>query len=385
MNTYDVIIIGSGASGMFAAAAAVQRGRSIAIIDMGVAPARKVAVSGGGRCNFTNTAAARDTYFGENPDFVRGVLARVTPNDILTWAAQHGLRTVEKASGQYFCATGAADIVRALQSDIRGAKQILNTTVVNVTKSDDIFTVHTNNGEIKSRAVIVASGGVSFPTLGVTDIGYKIAKSFGHKIVPVRPALCAIATDVFSNDLSGISVRAQIQIGKSEINDSLLFTHFGIGGPAAYRATVRDINSDIKINLLPNTNVFELLKSAKTTRGKKSVQSVLGAYLPTRVAKWAIGDVTKNIADYKDTELQQIANKINNIVIPRGNYKLHGMQSAEVVRGGVSTAEISPKTMESKLCSGLFLAGEVIDIAGDLGGFNLHWAWATGRIAGQNA
>ena len=163
----------------------------------------------------------------------------------------------------------------------------------------------------------------------------------------------------------------------------MLFTHFGIGGPAVYRATVRNFN-DIIINLLPDINVYDLFQKAKQTSGRKTVSNILADKLPLRLARWLCSD-TKNIADYKDSDLKSIADKINRLVIPKEDIKLHSLQSAEVVRGGVDTSKISSKTMESKLCKGLYFAGEVLDIAGDLGGFNLHWAWASGRIAGENA
>lgn len=385
MKQYDVIIIGAGAAGLSAARTAIARGRRVVVLDMGAAPARKVMASGGGRCNFTNTAATSDRYFGQNPEFVRGALARVSPDDILKWMQNHNLEYVEKAPGQYFCASGAADVVDALTHDANGAKIVLNATVLNISKRDDTFIIQTQNDLYTGKSVIVATGGISFPTLVVSDLGYKIAKQFGHKIVPVRPALCAIATNAFSPELAGISIPVEIRIGRARINDSLLFTHFGIGGPAVYRATVRDIGDDICINLLPRIDVYEFLRNAKRTDGRKSLQNILAAELPLRLARWIAGTDVKNIADYKDTELKNIANRICNIIIPRAAIKLHGMPSAEVVRGGVATVDVSSKTMESKFCTGLYFAGEVLDIAGDLGGFNLQWAWASGIVAGMNA
>lgn len=385
MKKYDVIIIGAGAAGLAAAGIAVKRGRNVAIMDCGASPARKVAVSGGGRCNFTNLAAGRDRYFGKNPDFVRGALSRVTPHDILQWATAHNIEYVEKAPGQYFCATTARAVVDALRRDANAAQLMTNTTVTDVQYDNDMFTVQTSSGDYQAHSVIVATGGISFETLGVSDAGYKIAKSFGHKIVPVRPALCAIATHAFDGAPVGAAILAEITIGRDIIRDSMLITHFGIGGPATYRATVRDIDTGIKINMMPGADAYEILRAARTSSGRKSVHSVLSAYMPTRIARWITNDSDKNIADYNDASLRQITERIQNIVIAATDIKLHGMQSAEVVRGGVSTADVSSKTMESKLRPGLFFAGEVLDIAGDLGGFNLHWAWASGRIAGENA
>lgn len=385
MKKYDVIIIGAGASGIFSAIYALARGRRVAILDMGDVPLRKVMISGGTRCNFTNTAASQNRYFGENPDFVRSAIAQFTPFDMLDWVAQHHIQTIQKAAGQYFCADGAVDITNALINSVTSADLYTNTAVTGIDKKNQSFSVETARGTFSAESVIIATGGVSFPNTGVSDIGYKIAKQFGHKIIPVRPALCAIATNMFSSDLAGISMPVEITIGKEKFTDSVLFTHFGIGGPATYRATVRDISSGIHINLMPGVDIYNLLRGAKKSDGRRSVQSVLSQYMPNRIARWIAQDNTKNIADFKDSDLKQIATKISDIFIPRDKIKLHGMQSAEVVRGGIATDAISSKTMESKICPGLFFVGEVLDVAGDLGGFNLHWAWASGYVAGQNA
>ena len=383
MKQYDVVIIGAGAAGLAAAAVAVERGRRVAMFEMGNVPARKVMASGGGRCNITNSAVAYNRYFGENPNFVRGAIARVKPDDILNWARAHKIKLVEKDAGRYFCANGAQDVVNALLRDAHGTDIFVKTTVTDINPHSGNFTVSTAHGDYLAQSVIIATGGVSFATLGVSDFGHKIAKKFGHKIIPVRPALCAIATNTFSPELAGISVNAQITVGKAKIKDSMLFTYFGIGGPAIYRATVRD-QDNLIINIAPDVDVFECLRNAKTSDGRKTVAGILSGILPVRVAKWICPD-TRHIADFRNDELSQIARRINNIFISRKDIKLHNLASAEVVRGGVDTSQISSKTMESKLCPGLFFVGEVLDVAGDLGGFNLHWAWASGRVAGQNA
>ena len=384
MKQYDVIIIGAGASGLFAGATAIQNGHTVAIIDMGATPARKVAVSGGGRCNFTNTAASSEHYFGKNKNFVRGALARFSPTDMLDWAQKHSLKVVEKAPGQYFCTDGANAVVRALVADTKHCDKIFNTTVTDVDKESDCFVVHTTNEDMKCDKIIIATGGISFATLGVSDIGYKIAKKFGHKIIPIRPALCAIETKTFTSELSGVSLPVSIQIERNKICDSMLFTHTGVGGPAIYRATVRDLDNEIVIDLAPDTNMYDYLCAYKQTNGKKSVAGIISQILPDRVAQWVCRDkASSRIADMRDTELRDIANRINHIVISTSDIKLHTLASAEVVRGGVDTADVSSKTMESKLCHGLYFTGEVMDIAGDLGGFNLQWAWASGFTAGN--
>ncbi len=385
MKVYDIIIIGAGASGLWAARTALARGKTVAILEMKNSAARKVAISGGGNCNITNTDANYTRYFGKNPNFVRSALSALTPNDILEWARGHKLSLYEKTPGRFFCKNGASAVVDALMHDASGSDFFWDTNVQNVKKENDVFITETCHGIFKSKSVIVATGGTSFGTLGVSDIGFKVAKSFGHKIVPVRPALCAMSFKYFPTDFSGVSVVSEIKIGKQKIIDDLLFTHFGIGGPAAYRASVRDITDGLYINLAPDIDLRAMLNDAKHINGRKKLSTVLAEILPTRVAKWIAGDTDKNIADLNKDLINLIAEKTQNIFIPVHDIKYHNLQSAEVIRGGVDTENISSKTMESKLCSGLFFAGEVIDIAGDLGGFNLHWAWASGHTAGTYA
>ncbi len=386
MKKYDVIIIGAGAAGLTAARHALENGRRTAVFDIGDNPARKVALSGGGRCNFTNAAAAHNRYFGRNQDFVRGAIARICPDDMLQWARErHNLSFVEKSPGQYFCVQGAGAVVDALMADCNDADFYFNASVRDVAKTSDGFLVQAGRIQAQCQSIIIATGGISFPAAGVSDAGYVIAKNFGHKIVPVRPALCAIATKRFSDELAGVSVPVEIRIAGETIRDDMLFTHFGIGGPAAYRATVRDMSGGMEINLAPGMDVAAIMRMAKQNSGRKSAAGVLGAILPARVAKWAAPNAGKNIADYKDCEIDAICDRICRIRLDADEIKLHGMQSAEIVRGGIDTDGVSSKTMESKICPGMFFAGEVLDIAGDLGGFNLHWAWASGAVAGKNA
>lgn len=381
MKTYDVIIIGAGAAGLFAASQLSIRKKSVLIIDMGLHPARKVAISGGGKCNFTNFKADFSHYFGENPRFVISALNQWGARDTLDWVKSHGIDVYEKEPGRFFCKNSANDIVNALVNDANGVEIKYDTSIIDVDNFDGVFIVKTNHGNFSSQSIIVASGGVSYPHIGVSNIGHIIAKKFGHKIVPSRPALCAIKTKSFSDDLSGISLPVEIIMGKNKIQDDLLFTHFGIGGPAAYRATL--FNSlTMAINFAPNINMFEYLKNAKQQSGKKSLVNIISEILPKNLARFLCND-TRNIADIRDAELKEIANKINSFAI--SDARPIGLQSAEVMAGGISTDKISSKTMESQICQGLYFAGEVIDIAGDLGGFNLQWAFSSGYVAGKHA
>ena len=381
MKIFDTVIIGAGAAGLMAAIQLAKRKKSVLILDMGDKPARKVAISGGGNCNFTNLRADYTHYFGKNPRFVMSALTQFSPRDTLNWIKSHDIKYIEKEPGRYFCRDGAKDVLSALLSDIKNTPIKYNTNVIDIEKPDDIFTIKTDNGDFYSQSVIVATGGISYPHLLVSSTGQMIAKKFGHKIEPVRPALCAIKTKAFDSTLAGISLKTEIIVDKHKIVDDLLFTHFGIGGPAVYRATL--INpKEMIINFVPNKNAFEFLKNAKQTNGKKSVANAIAEILPNKLAHFLCDD-TRNIADLKDSELKQIANNINHFGITDG--LAIGFTSAEVMMGGVSVDKISSKTMESKLCSGLYFAGEVMDITGDLGGFNIQWAFSSGFVAGENA
>ena len=229
MKNYDVVIVGCGASGLMAAAQLVRRKKSVLIIDIGNTPARKVAVSGGGNCNFTNTAAGFTHYFGKNPRFVMSALAQWSAHDTLNWAKSHKIEFIEREPGRYFCKNGAQAVLDALLRDIGKTEIKFNTTAETVEKSGEKFIVKTNNGEFCAKSVIVATGGISYPNLGVSNIGHQIAKQFGHRIEPIRPALCAVKTKSFSPELSGISLPAEITIGKNKLSGDLLFTHFAIG------------------------------------------------------------------------------------------------------------------------------------------------------------
>ena len=381
MKTYDVIILGAGAAGLKAAAVLKSRKKSVLIVDMGDAPARKVAISGGGNCNFTNLHADYSHYFGKNPQFVRSALAQWTPVDTLNWVKSHKIEFVEKEPGRYFCKNGAKDIIDALLFDIGNTEIKYNTNICDIEKNDNIFTIKTDNGDFHAKSVIVATGGVSYQHLGVSNIGHVIAKKFGHKIEPIRPALCAIKTKAFSTELAGISLPAEITVNKNKISGDLLFTHFGIGGPVVYRATLFN-SKQMNINFAPDTDIFEFLKSKKQTNGKKTVANILNEILPNKLAHFICND-KRNIADLRDNELKDIANKINHFEIMDG--ETIGFQSAEITFGGVLVDKISSKTLESQICNGLYFAGETMDITGDLGGYNLQWAFSSGHVAGLNA
>lgn len=382
MKTYDVIIIGAGAAGIFAAGR-IPKNKSVCILDAGATPLRRVAISGGGKCNFTNTHASYTHYFGKNPDFTRGALARFSGYDMLDWCKIHNIKMSEKSAGQYF-ADDSKNIINALMHDAKNTDIILNTPVKSVTKNGDVFNVLSENGTYTAKNVCIATGGVSYPNIGNGDVGLQIAKSFGHKIIPVRPALCGIKTHMFNPELSGISMPVEITISQETIADDMLFTHWGLGGPAIYRATVRDIENGFTINLLPNCDARAWLIEQKRINGRKQLKTILATKIPERVVANLMQGQTKNIADYRDDELLAIANGLRYMNLTPQDFALQTFATAEVTRGGISTDNISSKTFESKICPNLYFIGECMDIAGDLGGYNLHWAWATANAFAEN-
>ena len=377
MKKFDLIVIGAGAAGVMAASVAARRELRVAVLDMGDQPLRKVLASGGGRCNFTNSAVGADRYFGENPKFAISALSAFTPFDLLEWARARGLSSVEKSPGQYFCGEGAGAFAKALLADI-GAEIFTDVYVEDVLEG---FVVKTSAVEFEASKIIIATGGASYAQLGVSDVGYKIAKKFGHKIVPPCPALVGLKTDVFGAEFSGLSLMAEVRAGRSVVRDSLLFTHFGIGGPAAYRASLFDLSDGIEIDFMPGVDAYRLLLCAKKSHGAEVVSAVLARHLPARFANWVAAELAeKRLADLKDALLLGLSKKLHHFKINAVSRR--GFEHAEITKGGVSTAQISSKTFESKLVPGLYFIGEVLDIAGDLGGFNLHFAFASGVAAG---
>lgn len=377
MNIYDVIVLGGGIAGLSATRKLLQRDKRVLIIDYGDKLARKLLISGGGKCNFTNNSVSYLHYFGQNPKFVISAINKIKPTDILHWMDSHKIEYFEKTPGQYFSVDGSYTIWRALYNECQRATILKDTEIHTVMFKDDHYII---NNTYHAKSIIVATGGLSYPSLYVSDIGYTIAKQFNHKIIPVRAGLTSCKTTAFEDTLSGISLPVKISVETEHIEDDLLFTHTGLGGPAIYKMSLRDLKKTISINFLPNINIFDTFKTIKQTNGKKTIINVLCEYMPIKLAKWFGKGYSKHIADYKDSELQKLSNTIQ--CFPLNNLRFNNFDKAEVTIGGISTKNICSKTMESYLQPNLFFAGEVIDIAGDLGGFNIHWAVASGTVAG---
>jgi predicted Rossmann fold flavoprotein len=383
----DVIIIGGGAAGLFCAIQAGNRGRSTLVLERASAIGNKIAISGGGRCNFTNLHAGPGHFICKNSHFVKAALARFSPRDFVALVEKHGIAYCEKKAGQLFCANRAREIVRMLQKDCAGAQaEILCNCSVSAVRKESSFLVETNLGCFECRSLVIATGGLSFPAAGATDFGYRIAHQFGLCIEATKPALVPLVLSKEEQSdcrhLSGVSLEAAVRLGKEEFRDSVLFTHRGLSGPAMLQiSSYWNPGELIDVDLLPGCNIGELFSEYRNSG--KELKTLLSRYWPDRFAKFWTERyaASKALRRYSDRELDAIEKRIHCWRIkPAGT---EGYRKAEVTAGGVDANGLSSQTMESRRVRGLYFIGEVVDVTGQLGGFNLQWAWSSGFAAGQ--
>ncbi len=385
----DVIIIGAGASGLFCAAECGNRGRSVVVLDHAARACSKVLTSGGGRCNFTNLNVTADRYRSANPHFCRSALARFTTADILALLKKHRIAWYEKEAGQLFCVNSSRDIAAMLLDECRRAKvEIRLTCGVTGVRKDERFVVTAGCGTFSSESLVIASGGLSYRNLGATDFGHALARQFGLAVTGLGPGLVPFVfstqdREAFMN-LAGISFDADVTCGGRTFRGNVLFTHRGLSGPAALQASLYWSDGDaLLIDLVPDTDVGAVFNAERRTRAE--LKTLLSRYFSRRLAEtWCSRYApSKPLYQYSDRELHAIEERLHNWVIkPKGT---EGYARAEVTAGGVDTRGISSKTMEAKTTPGLYFIGEVLDVTGQLGGYNLHWAWASGHAAGQYA
>ncbi len=385
----NVIIIGAGASGLLCAVECGKRGRSVLVIDHRDQSGSKIRISGGGRSNFTNLNASADHYLSQNPHFCKSALARFTPRDILALVEKHHIAWYEKEAGQIFCVKSSRDIISMLEKECEKAsvETRLNCRITDIGK-DKTFTVHTSEGIFTSESLVIATGGLSYPKIGASGFGHEVARQFGLRTTQVRPALVPFVfsgrdQQVFQG-LAGVSLDAALSCGAKKFRGSVLFTHRGLSGPAALQASLYWISgAPLIIDLLPATDILEVFTARR--RSKMEMRNLLAEFLPKRFAQtWCdFMLVSKPVNETSDKELKAIADGLHRWeVFPKGT---EGYNTAEVTAGGVDTDELSSKTMEAKKAPGLYFIGEVVDVTGELGGYNLHWAWASGFAAGQYA
>lgn len=390
MRDLDVLILGGGAAGLMCGIEAAKRGRKVLVIDHAKRPAEKIRISGGGRCNFTNLHCSPANFLSQNPRFCVSALKRYTQQDFLSLVERHRIAWHEKTLGQLFCDNSAKDIIQMLLSELEvagGALQ-LETSITAVSKPDDKFSIATSKGSLRAASLVVATGGPSIPKMGATGFGYELARQFGHDVIAPRAALVPLTFSDANKDLcarlSGVSVDAEVSYKKTTFREGLLFTHRGLSGPSILQiSSFWEEGKSISVNLLPGTDVFDVLKRARADTPKQDLKTSLTQILPKRLAEELsqVFQMKGRMADLSDKVLHRCAEQLNHWQLtPVGT---EGYRTAEVTLGGVNTKELSSKTMESTKVPGLYFIGEVMDVTGHLGGFNFQWAWSSGHAAGQ--
>ena len=385
---FDVIVIGAGAAGLMCAATAGQRGRRVLLLDHADEPGKKILISGGGRCNFTNTGTVPERFFSANPDFARSALSRYTADDFIALVARHGIPSHEKTLGQLFCDGSARAIVAMLLAECEAAGVVLKTghRVTSLGRADR-FSVETDHGGFTAGSLVLATGGLSIPKMGATGFAHDAARRFGLALTPLRPALVPL---VASNDdlplmrpLSGVALPVEARCGRHGFREAMLFTHRGLSGPAILQISSAWREGDpITVDLLPGVDAYATLRTAKAERPRATLRSVLAGLLPQRLAdalatRWPGGGV----ANLPDRTLALVAGSLSEWQVqPVGT---EGYAKAEVTLGGIDTAGLSSRTMAARAVPGLFVVGEAVDVTGWLGGYNFQWAWSSGWCAGM--
>jgi predicted Rossmann fold flavoprotein len=391
-GTFDVVVVGAGAAGMFCAAEAGRRGRSVLVVDHARAPGEKIRISGGGRCNFTNTGTTVANFLGENPRFAASALGRFTVADFVERVDRAGIAWHEKTLGQLFCDDSARQIVRMLTEAMRaaGVALRLGTGVEAVARAGDGFALTLSDGAtVRCASLVVATGGKSIPKMGATGWGYDLARQMGLRVTETRPALVPLTFEAGlleqTTPLAGVAVDAVVCAGKTRFEEAVLFTHRGLSGPAILQISSYWREGEaITVQMAPGVPVLERLKAAKAENGgKQAVHTALGHIVPRRLAEVLTAREGANgrLAEVGDKVLARLDAAVNAWTVkPVGS---EGYRTAEVTLGGVATDQLDQQTMAAKSVPGLYLIGEVVDITGWLGGYNFQWAWSSGWVAGQ--
>ncbi len=382
---FDAIIIGAGAAGLFCAAEAGKRRKRILVVEHNAQVGRKILISGGGRCNFTNVQVKAENFISKNPHFCKSALARYTPQDFVELVKKNHIEFYEKTLGQLFCRESSRLIVEMLVAQCTKSEVEIRTncSVKNIRKTDS-FEVETNQGIFAAENLVIATGGLSFPKIGATDFGYKIARQFGLKIVETRPSLVPLVSSQNNfSKLAGVSIDSLVSSDKQAFRENILFTHRGLSGPAILQiSNYWQKKKAISIDLMPNVNALELFEQNRES--KQNLDNFLSKFLPNRFAEIFTSNnfPNKPLNQFNRKEIENIAETLNNWRILFD--ETEGFHKAEVTLGGVDTNELSSQTMESKKVKGLFFIGEVLDVTGWLGGYNFQWAWSSGFAAGQS-
>ncbi len=389
MQRFDVVVLGAGAAGMMCALEAGRHGRRVLLLDHAERVGKKILISGGGRCNFTNVHCQAENFLSENPHFAKSALARFTPADMIALVEQHGIRYHEKTLGQLFCDRSAHDIVTMLEKECAaaGVRVIVGTRVVSVVR-EERFLVQATETLFQAEAVVVATGGLSIPKMGATAFGYGLAEQFGLRIVECRPGLVPLLFGAEDReqwcDLAGVSTGVEIAAGTGKssgrFREKLLVTHRGLSGPAVLQASSYwQPGEPVSIDLVPDIAMLAPLRQQNARRDAASAVLALRAALPARMAeRWM---AIHEPSDWTNASLAAMEQQLHAWqILPAGT---EGYAKAEVTVGGVDTAELDARTMQSRKVPGLYFIGEVVDVTGWLGGYNFQWAWASGVSAGR--
>ena len=378
----DTTIIGAGAAGMMCAAHA---GGKVLVVDHAKAPGEKIRISGGGRCNFTNMHCTPDAFLSANRHFCKSALARYTQWDFIELVDAHGIPWHEKTLGQLFCDTSAKDIIAMLRRSMQtaGAELALQSSASEFAKNNGSFTFTLNRPEgvskVTTRNLVIATGGKSIPKMGATGFAYDIARQFGLNVTDTRAALVPFTfSDQPFAPLSGVALPSRITAGHTSFDEALLFTHRGLSGPAVLQASSywRE-GENIAVNLCPETNIFESLRTQRQSSGRRNLTTELAQFLPSRLVEHLSGemDLGGNLADWSDARLEALINDLQNWQLqPTG---IEGYRTAEVTLGGVDTDDLNARSMEAKAVENLYFIGEAVDVTGWLGGYNFQWAWSS--------
>ena len=395
INHYDAIVLGAGAAGLMTAWQAGLRGKRMRVLERSNKAGRKILMSGGGRCNFTNLYISEENFICSNPHFAKSALRRYTAWDFIGKVIEHEVPYHERRHGQLFCDNKARDILNLLLDECAsvGAEISTNCEIRSVEYTDEqLYRVTTSQGVMMTPSLVVATGGLSIPSMGTTPFGYEIAKQFGMRVLPLRASLVPYTFDgklkeMFSR-LSGNAIDTEIRFGKTSFTEALLFTHRGLSGPVVLQISNYWVpGQSVTVDLLPAEDTGSLLIEAKNGKPRSLVRTVLQQKLPKNLvleleSLWWPTLREKPLADFTDAQLTEIGKQLNNWeLVPAGT---EGYKTAEVTLGGVHTDDLSSKTMESKTQPGLYFVGEVVDVTGHLGGFNFQWAWSSGFACGES-
>mgnify|MGYP001041046481 CR=1 FL=1 len=376
---YDVIVAGGGAAGLMCALRAGQRGRRVLVLEHAEKVGKKILISGGGRCNFTNLDSRPEAFLSANPHFCKSALARYSQHDFIALVDKHRIAWHEKTLGQLFCDGSSRQIVAMLlaECEAAGVEVKVAHRITGIERADR-FTVTTDHGTFTAPALVLATGGLSIPKMGATGFAHDTARRFGLALTGTRPALVPLTLKV--PELSGVSLEVVVRLGRAGFREAMLFTHRGLSGPAILQiSSYWREKEGIVVDLLPDIDAADFLKERKRSRPKAELRTVLGEVLPQRLAQHLATDGT--MANLRDRDLEALADRLKAWrIVPTGT---EGYAKAEVTLGGVDTGELSSRTMAANKVPGLFVIGEAVDVTGWLGGYNFQWAWSSGWAAGE--